>query len=121
MRRYCKKCGEKLPHVKAGWSSGRQLWQCPEGHRHTEPSGKKKIPTTTVAVRFDKKELAHLETLPGSTRSDKIRHAVKSTFPLITDEQKAASDTSPAECTELDMNLRNVTNHNRPAWPGKEN
>ena len=55
-----------------------------------------------MVVRLDKEDLAHLETLPGSTRSDQIRHAVRSTFPSITDEQKAASGTSPEEWAELE-------------------
>ena len=57
---------------------GRQMWQCPEGHRHTEPGPpKKKCLTTTVAVRLKEEELEALQNLPGKNTSDKIRNAIK--------------------------------------------
>lgn len=98
MNRYCKKCATERPHVKAG-VQGRQMWQCGIcGKRHIEQAGKKQSPTVTVAVRFGKEELAHLEALPGSTRSARIRNAVKAaSLPPVTGEQEAISGTSPEE------------------------
>lgn len=78
MNRYCKKCGIDQPHIKAGFASGKQLYQCHScGKRHIELSRKKERQATTrVAFRLSKEVLAKLDNLPGQNRTVKFLLAV---------------------------------------------